>query len=354
MNVTVKEETKLSTSHEEGKFTNYQILVVLIVLLGWIFDAADGSIYALTLPLIREEFGLTLTQMGYLGSFFLFGSMIGALFLPFLADRKGRRLGMMLSIGLYSVFTGFTALVQNWWQLAISRFFTGVGTGAEWPIGAAFLSESVPANKRGLALGIMQAGYPVGYFISSVVFGAVVYFSLSWRGCYIIPVIPGLIVMWFCKKLRESDSWEAERAIREKKQAIGEDFKHVNYAELLKKGYRKFTAIATIMHFCGGFYAWALIIWFPSILMLDFKISKMTTSYITMLMWAVAGVGYVSAGPISDRIGRKATMAIYMAGSLVTCAIIHWLKTYVGVGPPNGICGCWRVQRAGSWVPGPF
>ena len=321
-----------------------------MVFLGWVFDAADGSIYALTLPLMREEFGLNLTHMGYLGSFFLFGSMMGAIFLPFVADRHGRRLGMMLSIGLYSAFTGFTSIVQNWWQLAIARFFTGIGTGAEWPIGAAFLSESVPAHKRGFALGIMQAGYPVGYFITAVIFFTIVSMNWSWRGCYILPVIPGLIVLFYCSKLRESDRWIAEREVREKQQAAGQEYKKVGYGELLKKGYRKFTAIATIMHFCGGFYAWAVVMWFPSILMIDFKIDKLTTSYITMAMWAVAGLGYTSAGPISDKIGRKATMAIYMTGSLVTSIIIHTLKSNVGAEAPQVYL--WLLACSVGWFMG--
>jgi MFS family permease len=225
-----------------------------------------------------------------------------------------------------------------------------VGTGAQWPIGAAFLTESVPAKKRGLALGIMQAGYPVGYFISALIFALIVHFSLSWRGCYIIPVIPGLIVLWLCTRLKESDRWEAERALKEKRKAAGEDVKHANYAELLKKGYRKYTTIAIVMHFCGGFYAWALIIWFPSILMLDFKIDKMTTSYITMVMWAVAGVGYVSAGPISDRIGRKPTMALYQSGSLVTAIIILWLKSSVGLAAPQW--SLWVLACSAGWCMG--
>lgn len=328
-----EEEKKVIQSDEsDAKMSSYAWKVLIFVLVAWVFDAADGVIYALTLPMIREEFGLSLGQMGMIGSVFLFGAVLGSFFIPLLADHKGRRIGMISCIGLYSVFSGITGLAQNFYHVAIARFFTGGGTGGEWPVGAAYLTEVVPAKRRGFAMGLMQAGYPIGYFIAAVIFAAIIGGNFGWRSCYYVLVIPAILCFFVLSTLKESERWLQAKEESRKASAEGKaKNEKISVWELFKPQYRKYTLISTILHICGGFYSWGLVLWFPTILMLDFKIDKMTTSYITMIMWAIATIGYVSAGPISDRIGRKPTMALFVTISLISVIYLNYLKTQTGV-----------------------
>jgi putative MFS transporter len=160
----------ITTETDENKMTSMAWKVLAFVFFAWVIDAADGTIYSLTLPLIKEEFDLSLTQMGMVASGFLFGAVVGSFLLPIFAEKKGRRWGMVACVSLYSMFTSVIGIAQNITQIILGRFFTGLGTGAEWPIGAAYLSEMVPAQKRGWAMGIMQSGYPAGYFLAGGLF----------------------------------------------------------------------------------------------------------------------------------------------------------------------------------------
>lgn len=328
-----KEENVVGNSSDlDDKMSASAWKVLFFVFVAWVFDAADGVIYALTLPLIREEFGLSLSQMGMIGSIFLFGAVIGSFLMPLLADHKGRRIGMISCIGFYSVFSGFTGLAQNYFHVAVARFFTGFGTGGEWPVGAAYLTEMVPAKKRGFAMGVMQAGYPIGYFIAAALFATILAYNLGWRACYFVLVIPAILCFFILTSLKESDRWLQAREERRQAKKAGELPIHkISFWELFKPENRKSTIIATILHICGGFYAWGVVLWFPAILMLDFNIDKITTSYITMVMWAIATLGYVSAGPISDRIGRRKTMALFVTISLLSVVYLNYLKTQADV-----------------------
>ena len=224
-------------------------------------------------------------------------------------------------IGLYSIFSGFTGLAQNFYHLALARFFTGTGTGGEWPVGAAYLSEVVPAKKRGFAMGLMQSGYPIGYFLAAAIFAGFVTLNLGWRGCYFILLIPAGMCFWVLTTLKESERWLKGRA-----EAKLDSKTNVNFRELFRPEYRKLTIIGTLLHIFGGFYSWGLVLWFPSVLMLDFKIDQLTTSYITMFMWGIATIGYVVAGPLSDKIGRKRTLTIFVTSSLLCVSFINYLK----------------------------
>lgn len=322
-----QEEDQKVEGQESQEMTPHSWKVLWFVFFAWVFDAADGTIYALTLPMIREEFGLSLSQMGMIGSIFLGGAVIGSIILPYLADRKGRRWGMAGCICLYSIFSGFTGVAQNFYHLALARFFTGTGTGGEWPVGAAYLSEVVPAKKRGFAMGLMQSGYPIGYFLAAAIFAGFVALNLGWRGCYFILLIPAGMCFWVLTTLKESERWLKGR----EEAKLDSNKANVNFRELFRPEYRKFTIIGTLLHVFGGFYSWGLVLWFPSILMLDFKLDQLTTSYITMFMWGIATIGYVVAGPLSDKIGRKRTLTIFVTSSLICVSFINYLKTIPGV-----------------------
>jgi MFS transporter, putative metabolite:H+ symporter len=313
---------------DNQKLTPEAWKILIFVMVAWIFDAADGTIYALTLPMIREEFHLSLAQMGGIGSVFLAGAVVGSALIPLLADKKGRRWGMVTCISLYSLFSGFTGLAQNLSQISIARFFTGCGTGGEWPIGAAYLSEVVPAKKRGFAMGLMQAGYPIGYFLAGAIFAVLISWNFGWRSCFYVLVIPAILCIWVLKSLRESDRWQQERQKGQTEQ------KRISYAELFRPEYRKFTVIGTLLHVFGGFWSWGLIIWFPTILMLDFHIEKIMSSYITMYMWGIAIIGYICAGPISDKIGRKRSMLFFATTCLFSVCILYYLKATSVVSMP--------------------
>jgi MFS family permease len=294
--------------------------VLMLVSLAWIIDAADSTIYSLTLPAIKNEFGLDLAGMGMLASIFLAGTVLGAVILPVVADRLGRRIGICSCVGLFSLATCGVGIANNVLTVALGRFFTGCGTGAEWPIGAAYLSEVVPAKRRGWAMGIMQSGYPVGFFLAGLVFLVLMgWMDLNWRSCYWFLVIPGLLLcIPTIMMLQESEAWQKTHSKHRQEGASGSaQAPRIHYLRLFDAANRKSTLIATTMHIFGAVYSYGIVVWMPSALMIDFGLDKIGVSYFVMLSWTVGTAGYLLAGYLSDRLGRKVILAAYLLIGLV-------------------------------------
>ena len=77
---------------------------------------------AVTLPVIKEDFGITQLQAGALGSYTLIGMGIGGIFAGLLADRIGRVKVTIASLIIFSLFTVLLGFTQTYWQFALVRF----------------------------------------------------------------------------------------------------------------------------------------------------------------------------------------------------------------------------------------
>ncbi|MDJ0931701.1 MFS transporter [Breoghania sp.] len=294
----------------------------------WVIDAADSTIYSLTLPMIKDEFGLDLTTMGAIASVFLVGTVLGSLILPILADRKGRRVGIATCVGLFSVATCAVGMAGNLTTTAIGRFFTGCGTGAEWPIGAAYVSEVVEPKKRGWAMGIMQSGYPVGFFLAGLVFLVFEsWFNLGWRACYFVLVIPDLATLIpVMTMLRESPTWLKTNEERNRTtEATGKKDHGPGYRALFTPKYLKSTFISTALHCFGVMYAYGIVVWLPGALSIDFGMDNAHVSYFTLVAWAVGTLEYLLAGRLPDVYGRRLVLAGYMLIGLVAVALLNYM-----------------------------
>jgi MFS family permease len=92
--------------------------------------------------------------------------------------------------------------------LALTRFLTGVGIGAEWGVGTSLLQELWPENLRTKGAGILQAAFSGGFVVASllwILIGGT--FGGSWRWMYVIGIVPALIVALLGRAIPESDRW---------------------------------------------------------------------------------------------------------------------------------------------------
>jgi MFS family permease len=144
---------------------------LLAGLFGWMLDAFDVMLFALVLPYVRADLGLTTAQGGFLGSVMLVAAAGGGVGFGWIADRFGRKRALMLSVALYSIFTFACGFANSLEQFVVLRVFLGFGMGGVWASGAALVSESWPAEHRGKALGLMQSGWAIGYAAAVLVSG---------------------------------------------------------------------------------------------------------------------------------------------------------------------------------------
>jgi MFS transporter, SHS family, lactate transporter len=176
--------------------------------LGWVLDAFDFTIFLLVMPEIAKEFGVTYTSTAGTITLTLLVRLLGGYCAGFAADRWGRKLPLMLSLLWFAIFDGAIAFAGSFSTVLILRTLFGFGMGAEWTAGTTLAMESWPARTRGVASGVLQGSWAVGYLIAGLVAGWVVP-AYGWRALFLIAAVPALLVLPIRIWVPESPEWKA-------------------------------------------------------------------------------------------------------------------------------------------------
>jgi SHS family lactate transporter-like MFS transporter len=183
---------------------------VLASFLGWTLDAFDYFLLTFVIVAIAKEFGVGNTEVTFALFLTLAARPLGALLFGRLADRYGRRPILMLDVVLFSLFELATAFASSLAMLLVLRFAFGVAMGGEWGIGASLAMESIPAKSRGAVSGLLQSGYPCGFFLAALANWLLVG-AIGWRGLFVVGALPALLVLYIRRKVPESPVWQAGR-----------------------------------------------------------------------------------------------------------------------------------------------
>src|SRR5579862_9194603 len=141
-------------------WTSEQKHVVAASFLGWSLDAFDFFLLVFVLKDISSEFGTQITEV-------TFAMLpIGAYLFGRAADRWGRRPTLMVDVLLYSIIEFASGFSPNLTTLLVLRAIYGIAMGGEWGVGASLTMDTIPVHARGFVSGLLQSGYPTGYFIA--------------------------------------------------------------------------------------------------------------------------------------------------------------------------------------------
>ncbi len=205
--------------------SRYAWMVLVVCALGWLFDTMDQHLFTLVrqrslTEILRSQVsaadldGVAKQWGGIITSVFLLGWAAGGFLFGVIGDRLGRTRTMVVTILIYSLFTGLNALVQTPWQYAICRFLTAMGVGGEFAAGAALVAEVWPARSRPMALGFLQALSAVGNMSAAVI--TYLLSNVAWQWVYVVGAIPALLVVWIRRSVKEPESWEHAKKEAEK------------------------------------------------------------------------------------------------------------------------------------------
>jgi len=277
--------------------------------LGWTLDAFDFFLMVFMLAAIGKEFGTDVKTVSQGVFLTLAARPIGAFVFGWLAERFGRRPVLMADIILFSIFEFASGFAPTLTSLLVLRFLFGVAMGGEWGLGASLVMESIPARLRGPVSGLLQSGYPSGYFVASLVY-FLLFDIIGWRGMFMVGVAPALLVLLIRIHVKESPVFEA----RSGKARVNP------FAELLR--YWKITLYMIVLMAAFNAFSHGTQDLYPTFLQQQHHFSTHLTGTLTAIMNVGAIVGGIGFGIWSERIGRK--RAIIVASLLALPVIPLW------------------------------
>jgi MFS family permease len=210
--------------------------------------------------------------------------------------------------------------------------------GGEWASGAALVSETWPAEHRGKAIGIMQAGWAVGYILAALLAAAVLP-TWGWRWLFALGALPALFVFWVRRHVREPPLWSARRSAG----AVGNPF-----AVIFGRGLLYRTLTATALAGAVMFAYWGVFTWLPGFLAAPPEKGGAGLDVRSVSGWVVptqvgAFFGYLSFGFVADFLGRRRAFILYMLAAAVLVPVYGRLAAYpaalLALGPLLGFFG---------------
>ncbi len=287
-----------------------QVHVVGAAFLGWTLDAFDFFIMVFVLRDIAASFGTPIGSVAFAITLTLACRAIGAALFGRLADRYGRRPTLMVNVLCYSLLEFFSGLAPTLTVFLVLRALYGVAMGGEWGVGASLTMESVPARWRGPVSGLLQAGYPTGYLLASLLYLALPW--LGWRGMFMVGVLPALLVLYIRRNVPESPDWLARTQAE----------RRVGIWTVLRQ-HAGLVAFAACVMMAFNFFSHGSQDLYPSqFLGAQHKLAPGTISLITVVANVGAMLGGIGFGTLSQRIGRK--WAIVIAALLALPVLRLW------------------------------
>jgi SHS family lactate transporter-like MFS transporter len=280
--------------------------------LGWTLDAFDYFLMVFMLKAIAAEFHTNIEAVSVAIFWTLAARPLGAFVFGWLAEHFGRRPVLMVDIILFSLLELASGFAPSLMILLILRFLFGVAMGGEWGLGASLVMESIPARLRGPVSGLLQSGYPSGYFIASLVY-FLLFDRIGWRGMFMVGVAPALLVLLIRIHVKESPVFEARQG-----QARPNPI-----AELLR--YWKVALYMIVLMAAFNAFSHGTQDLYPTFLQQQHHFSTHLTGTLTAIMNVGAIVGGIGFGIWSERIGRK--RAIIVASLLALPVIPLWAFT---------------------------
>jgi MFS transporter, SHS family, lactate transporter len=175
--------------------TRGQWMSFLAAWFGWVLDAFDFTIFLLVMPRIAKEFNVTITQTAWTVTFTLLLRLVGGVVAGAAADKWGRKLPLMISVLWFATCDGAIAFAPSFTVILVLRTLFGLGMGAEWASGATLAMENWPARSKGIASGVLQGSWAVGYLLAAQVARLVLGGGGSWRTLFLIAAAPAILVL---------------------------------------------------------------------------------------------------------------------------------------------------------------
>ena len=304
----------------EERSPAYLRLLMCLLLPAAMFNAYDAELRAVLLSQLKASFHVGTAAIGLANIPIGIGQFV-AFFVVIQADRIGRRPILLWSIVGYTVFTTLTAVSWSIWSFAAFQFAAQVFIGSEFGVAVILLAEEVPAEQRGRYLSWLLLVSPLGAVLAgSLVAGGFLHNPLGWRAFFLIAAVPLLVVSVARRRLRESRVYidMARRRVAQTSLTIHQRF--VAASTIWRGRDRGHAAAVSAIALLQGLVTAGAVGWWTYYAEHErhFRTTTAGAFFAAAALFSVGG--YILAGYLMDRIGRRPTAAIYVIAA-VLCAV---------------------------------
>ncbi|MFP9231037.1 MFS transporter [Pectobacterium cacticida] len=310
---------------------NYRWLIALLLFLAGMLNYLDRAALSVMAPLIKQDLHIDDAQMGILFSCFFVGYCLFCFIGGWGADRYGPRKVFAWAAGLWSIFCGATAIVTGFAHLLVVRVLFGIGEGPMGTTTNKSISNWFPKREVGRAVGLTNAGQPLGAALAAPIVG-LVGLSFGWRISFIVIALLGFVWLAFWL-LFFRDKPELHRRVSAEETALivsqrpaassnnvveeGASHRHSIFYYVLSMPVLGVAAA----FFCFNYIQFFFLSWLPSYLT-DFQhLDIKSMSIIGVLPWLGATCGFIGGGIISDWLYRITGSFLFSRKLVIFCGL---------------------------------
>lgn len=329
----------LNSFLDNSRFSKFHKILLAIGFFVITFSGYELSVFGSIVPVVIKEWNISTTQVGFIGSSAMFGMMLGAVLLSFLADKFGVKKLLIVSIFIFNFFIVCATFTNSGLMFGVCRFMAGVGSGGATPIVISLLTEYSPRASKAKMVAFAICGNQIGGILAPLVAMNVMP-QFGWKPVLWFSFLPLLLIPLFVKVIPESARFLAQTKQKERLKTTlfkidpnyqeimkttlssmtteGEAQKteKVSYLKLFNKRYALGTVLITLIYICGLLTINGVNIWLPQVMnsngyalgsSLTFSIVLNIGTLLGTILWAIT----------ADKIGFRLLMPIiYTVGAI--------------------------------------
>ncbi|MEE4411062.1 MULTISPECIES: MFS transporter [unclassified Serratia (in: enterobacteria)] len=290
-----------------ARIKKIQTTAMLLLFFAAIINFLDRSSLSVANSTIREEMGLSGTEIGLLLSAFSLAYGIAQLPCGLLLDRKGPRIMLGVGMFVWSVFQTLSGMIHNFTQFIWVRIGLGIGEAPMNPCGVKVINDWFNIKQRGMPMGIFNAASTIGLAISPPILTAMM-LAFGWRGMFITIGVLGiaLSIGWYMLyRNRQDIDLSAQEQAYLNAGSVSARREPVNFREW-RSLFRNRTMWGMMIGFSGiNYTAWLYLAWLPGYLQTTYHLDLKSTGLMSAIPFLFGAAGMLSNGFVTDFLVRR-------------------------------------------------
>lgn len=316
------------------KFKGLRWWIITLIAIATVINYIDRNALAVMWPGISKDLQLDKEQYAFVVSCFLILYGVSQSLLGRLFDKIGTRIGMVMSIGLWSVAAALHSFSQGILSFSVFRGLLGLGEAGNWPGATKSNAEWFPVKERAFAQGIFNSGAAMGAVVSAPLV-AYFYNEIGWRTTFLVLGAMGIvwILPWLIinKALPAQHPWltETERQFildGQEAKVVETTEKSLSWKQLLS--FKKTWAIILSRFLLDPIW-WLFVSWLPLYLSEKFHFDIKQIGAFAWFPYVGATIGSLGGGWLTGhwirsgmQVNKARLQAITLGGAIMLPALI--------------------------------